>query len=102
MIDQMTQFPRWVGSRKSPLKTAWFRLLVSSRSQIEKPPISETGHRPSSKSLYQGVIAEVVEHKMREGDIHQIKHLDEYLPPGFCSVVYRFIYLYLLKEPLHV
>jgi len=61
------------------------------------------GCKPSSKSLDQGVIAEVVEHN-KKGRYPSDKTSGGYLPPlpnSYC-VVYSFIYLYLLKEPLHV
>jgi hypothetical protein len=59
---------------------------------------STLGQKPSSKSLDQGVIAEVVEHNKR-GRYSSDKTSDEHLPPppppfSYC-VVYRFIYLYL-------
>jgi len=61
-------------------------------------PITAPGQ--ISKSLDQGVIAEVVEHNKR-GRYPSDKTPDEYLlppiPNSYC-VVYRFIYLYLLVE----
>jgi hypothetical protein len=45
-------------------------------------PITGVGQRPSSKSLDQGVIAEVVEHN-KKGRYPSDKTSDEYLLPPF-------------------
>ena len=59
-------------------------------------PITASGQEPSSKSLDQGVIAELVERNKRGRDPSD-KTSDEHLPPNSYCVVYRFIYLYLLS-----
>ena len=56
-------------------------------------PIAVNGQKPSSKSLDQGVTAEVVEHNMR-GRYSSDKTSDEHIPPNSYCVMYRFIYLY--------
>lgn len=60
--------------------------------------ITAISQEPSSKSLDQWVIAEVVEHNKREG-YRPGKTPGGYPPTNSSCVMYRFIYLYLLKGP---
>ena len=79
----------------NPMAAYWFKAIL----RLLWWRIGGIGQKPSSKSIDQGVIAEVVEHNKR-GRYPSDKTSDEYLQPlpdSYC-VMYGFIYLYLLVE----